>query len=196
MLKLGLCSWDEVLAPSDRPVRPSFWCPILPPLNHLEVGREWFDKVVTGLLGLSGPINPICGQYKSKLVHQGQNDAVLNRHRWGLLPWKLRIAATLSPSFPFEWSTFPYLPRPVTTTYMNINIASTHHNHHTFLVHEKDVLHVSGTYHSSSTDVYQISIALVDSINTSTIRMTYGRVLPCNLSPSYNTLHVVHNQHL
>jgi hypothetical protein len=26
------------------------------------------------------------------------------------------------------------------------------------LVQEKDVLHVSGTYHSSSTDVYQLSI--------------------------------------
>jgi hypothetical protein len=23
--KSGLCSWDEVLAPSDRPVRPSSW---------------------------------------------------------------------------------------------------------------------------------------------------------------------------
>jgi hypothetical protein len=39
-----------------------------------------------------------------------------------------------------------------------MNIASTHCNHHIFLVHEKEVLHVSGTYHSTSTGVYQLSI--------------------------------------
>jgi hypothetical protein len=42
---------------------------------------------------------------------------------------------------------------------MNINIASTHCNHHILLVHEKEVLHASETHHSSSTDVYQLSIA-------------------------------------
>jgi hypothetical protein len=62
-----------------------------------------------------------------KACHQGQNNVVLNRHRWGLPPWNLRITTTLSSSFPFECLTFPYLSRPVTTTYMNINIASTHH---------------------------------------------------------------------
>jgi hypothetical protein len=87
MSKSGLCSRDEVLAPSDRPAWQSFRCLILLPLNHLEAGQERFDKVVTGLLGLPGPINSICGgQYKSKLVHRGQNDAVLNRHRRGLPP--------------------------------------------------------------------------------------------------------------
>jgi hypothetical protein len=40
---------------------------------------------------------------------------------------------------------------------MIINIASTHRSHHILLVYEKEVLHVSGTYHSSSTDVYQLS---------------------------------------
>jgi hypothetical protein len=67
-LKLGLCSCDEVLAPGDRPARPSSWCLILPPLNHLEAGWEQFNKVVTGLLGLPGLINPTCAQYKSKLA--------------------------------------------------------------------------------------------------------------------------------
>jgi hypothetical protein len=66
--KSGLCSRDEVLAPDDRPARPSSWCLILPPLNHLKAGRERFDKVVTGLLGLPGLINPTCAQYKSKLA--------------------------------------------------------------------------------------------------------------------------------
>jgi hypothetical protein len=66
--KLGLCSRGEVLAPGDRPARPSSWCLILPPLNHLKAGRERFDKVVTGLLGLPGLINLTCAQYKSKLA--------------------------------------------------------------------------------------------------------------------------------
>jgi hypothetical protein len=100
--KLELCSRNEVLAPNDRLTRPSSCCLILPPPNHLEAGREWFDKVVTGLLGLPSLINTTCGQSKSKLVHRGQNDMILNRHRWGLLPLNLRIATTLSPPFPFE----------------------------------------------------------------------------------------------
>jgi hypothetical protein len=68
------------------------------PSNKPPQSREvWFDKVVTELLGLSGPINPT----------RGQNYAVLNRHRRGLPPWDIGIAMTLSSSFPFEWSTFP-----------------------------------------------------------------------------------------
>jgi hypothetical protein len=43
-------------------------CLILPLRNHLEGGREWFNKVVTRLLGLPGLINPTWGQYKSKLA--------------------------------------------------------------------------------------------------------------------------------
>jgi hypothetical protein len=67
---------------------------------------------------------------------------------------------------------------------MNINIAHTHHNHDILLANKKEVLHVSGTYHSSSTDGYQLSIArLVDKHKTSRYKDTYGRVLPCNLSP-------------
>jgi hypothetical protein len=54
---------------------------------------------------------------------------------------------------------------------------------------------MSGTYHSTSTDGYQLSIAhLVDKDNTYTTRVMYGRVLPCNLSQYYpRTLYVVHN---
>jgi hypothetical protein len=141
-----------------------------PPSNKPPQSREvWFDKVVTELLGLLGLINPTCDQYKSKHVHQGQNDVVLNLHRRELPLWNLRIVATLFPPFPSEWSTFSYLPRLITPISMNINIASTHCNHHILLVHEKEVLHTSVTYHSSSTDVYQLSIAhQVNNINTST----------------------------
>jgi hypothetical protein len=49
------------------------------PSNRSPRSREVrFDKIVTRLLGLSGPINLICDQYKSKLVQRVQNDAVLN----------------------------------------------------------------------------------------------------------------------
>jgi hypothetical protein len=49
------------------------------PSNKPPQSREGrFDKVVTGLLGLPGPINPTCGQYKSKLVYRGQNGTVVN----------------------------------------------------------------------------------------------------------------------
>jgi hypothetical protein len=44
------------------------------------------------------------------------------------------------------------------STYININIASTQHIQDILLVHEKGVLHVSGTYHSTSTDGYQLRI--------------------------------------
>jgi hypothetical protein len=56
--KLDPCSWDEVLAPSDaRPSRQ----PGLPhsSSNKPPQSREVrFDKVVTGLLGLSDIIKP------------------------------------------------------------------------------------------------------------------------------------------
>jgi hypothetical protein len=57
-LKSGPCSRDEVLAPSN--VRPDRH-PGLPhsPSNKPPQSREvWFDKVVTRLLGLPGPIKP------------------------------------------------------------------------------------------------------------------------------------------
>jgi hypothetical protein len=54
--KSGLCSRGEVLAPNDRDPTIILGCLILPPLNYLEAGRGWFDKVVTVLLGLSGSI--------------------------------------------------------------------------------------------------------------------------------------------
>jgi hypothetical protein len=67
-LNSGICSRDEVLAPSNaRPGHHSG----LPhsPSNKLPQSRERrFDKVVTGILGLSVPINPTSGQYKSSIA--------------------------------------------------------------------------------------------------------------------------------
>jgi hypothetical protein len=72
MSKMGPCSRDEVLPPPaiawpDRQPR-------LPhsPSNKPPQSREGrLDKVVTGLLGLSGPINPTWGQYKIKTCLSG-----------------------------------------------------------------------------------------------------------------------------
>jgi hypothetical protein len=105
-----------IVRPNRRPGLPHF------PSNKPPQSREgWFDKVVTGLLGLPDPVNSTCDQYKSKLVHRGQNDAVLNRHMRRLASWNLRIATSLSSPFPSEWSTSPYLPHPITPINININ---------------------------------------------------------------------------
>jgi hypothetical protein len=76
--KSGSCSRDEVLTSSDaRPGRH----PGLPhsPSNKLPQSREvWFNKVVTGLLGLQDPIKPDMRSVQIKACHQGQNDMVLN----------------------------------------------------------------------------------------------------------------------
>jgi hypothetical protein len=55
---------------------------------------------------LTGPISPTCDRYVQNLL-MGINPSVLNRHRWGLPHRSLKIATSLSPSFPFECSTDP-----------------------------------------------------------------------------------------
>jgi hypothetical protein len=118
----GMKSWHLAITRPDRRPRLSHSPSNKPP--QCREGR--FNKVVTGLLGLPGPINLTCSQYKSKLVHQAQNDVVLNWDRRWLPPWNLGIATTLSSPFPSEWSTFHYLPHPVTMTNININIYSSY----------------------------------------------------------------------
>jgi hypothetical protein len=195
--KVGPYSQDEVLAPSDRLARPSSWAALfsLQQTTSKQGGTIWQNSYWATRFTM--PHKPDMWSVQVKDCHRGQNEAILNRHRRGLQPWNLIITIALYPPFPSEWSTFPYLPHPVTPTNMNINIVSTHRNHHILLVHEKEALRASGTYHSSSTDVCQPSIALlVDNIDTSITRMAYGSVLPCNLSLSYKNLHIVHNQHM
>jgi hypothetical protein len=56
------------------------------------------------------------------------------------------------------------------TTSMNINLYA--YIQDILLVHKREVLHASGTYHSSSTDDYQLNIAhLVTKSNTSITRV-------------------------
>jgi hypothetical protein len=105
-------SWPSaIVQPNRHPGLPHS------PSNKAPWSSEvWFGKVVTGLLDLPAHIKPDMRSVQVKTCHQDQNDAVLNRHRWGLPPWNLEIATTLSPLFPSESSTFVYLPRPVTST--------------------------------------------------------------------------------
>jgi hypothetical protein len=104
----------------NRPLLPgwslgSLWCqpsrhPGLPhsTSNKPPWSREvQFDKVIIGLLGLPGPIKPNMESIQIKAYHRGQNDAVLNWHRWGLPHRNLGIATDLSPPFPSECSVDP-----------------------------------------------------------------------------------------
>jgi hypothetical protein len=102
-----LCSRDEVLAPINA--QPSCHSGLShSPSNKPPRSREGrFDKVVTRLLGLSDPVKPDKWSVQIKACHQDQNDTVLNWLRRGLPPWNLRIATTLSSSFPFECSIVP-----------------------------------------------------------------------------------------
>jgi hypothetical protein len=114
--KSGLCSWDEALAASDA--RPSHhaWLPDSPsnkpPRSRVRMvwqSSYWATR-------FTRPHKLDMRSVQIKACHRGQNDVVFNHHRQGLPPWNLIIATTLSPPFPFEWSTFPYLPHPVTST--------------------------------------------------------------------------------
>jgi hypothetical protein len=48
---------------------------------------------------LTGPISPACDRYVQYLL-AGANPSVLNRHRWGLQPWRCQLATYHSPTFP------------------------------------------------------------------------------------------------
>jgi hypothetical protein len=77
-LKLGPCSRDKswpsaVVRPDHHSGLPHS------PSNKLPRNREvWFNKVVTGLLGLSGIMKLNMRSVQVKVCHRGQNDAVLN----------------------------------------------------------------------------------------------------------------------
>jgi hypothetical protein len=186
---LGPYSQDEILAPAQPIHRRG---PPHGPSKKTPWSRKVrFDKVVTGphkpdMQSVQIKDCPSWPKQRGPYLTQTGATAMESQNSHGSLP-----------TLPFWVIHFPLFVCPVTPAYMNINIASTQRNQHILLVHEKEVLHLSGTYHSSSIDVYQLSISyLVVNINTSTTRITYIRVLPCNLSPSYKTVHVVHNQHM
>jgi hypothetical protein len=71
-----------------------------------------------------------------KTCHRGQNDAVINRHEWGLPHRNLRIATTLSSHFPSSVSLIPLLAPPGLATTNNQSLLIINH---IILVHEKRV---------------------------------------------------------
>jgi hypothetical protein len=54
------------------------------------------------------PISPACDQYVQYLL-TGANPSVLNRHRWGIQPWRCRLSISHSPTFPT--SCLPLFPK-------------------------------------------------------------------------------------
>jgi hypothetical protein len=48
---------------------------------------------------LTGPITPVCDRYVQYLL-AGANWTVLNRHRWGIQPWRCRLSTYHFPTFP------------------------------------------------------------------------------------------------
>jgi hypothetical protein len=113
---LGLCSWDEVLAPCNTRSGYHSGLPHSPSNKPPRSRVRWFGKVVTGLLGLLALIKPGMRSVQIKACHWGQNDMVLNRHKQGRPPRNLGIATAPSSSIPSECSTISKLPCPVPAT--------------------------------------------------------------------------------
>jgi hypothetical protein len=77
-LKLSSCSQDEVLAPAIVQPGRHHGLPHSPSKKPPQSREVQFDKVVTRLLALPGPIKPDMWLVQIKSYHQGQNDTVLN----------------------------------------------------------------------------------------------------------------------
>jgi hypothetical protein len=60
---------------------------------------------------LTGPKSPACDRYVQYLL-TGANRSVLNRHRWGLQPWRCWLVTYHSPTFPTSCLHFPQRPPP------------------------------------------------------------------------------------
>jgi hypothetical protein len=82
----------EVLTTKDSLTRASSWVTSFP-LAHdsLGVGERGFGQVITQLHQLTGSITPACDRHVQYLL-TGANPSVLNRHMWGLQPWRCRLS--------------------------------------------------------------------------------------------------------
>jgi hypothetical protein len=60
---------------------------------------------------LIGRIIPVCDRYIQYLL-AGANRTVLNRHRWGLQPWRCRLSMYHSLTFPTTCLPFPLVAPP------------------------------------------------------------------------------------
>jgi hypothetical protein len=79
------------------------------PANE-EVGAKLsiYQRPATRLIG---PISPVCDWYIQYLL-AGANQTVLNRHRWGLQPWRCRLSTYHSPTFPTSCLPFSLVAPP------------------------------------------------------------------------------------
>jgi hypothetical protein len=91
---------EEVLATKDRLAQPLSWVSsFLLPCDSPGVGERGFNPMVTELHQLTGPITPTCDRYVQYLL-AGANRMVLNRHRWGLQPWRCGLVTYPLPDLP------------------------------------------------------------------------------------------------
>jgi hypothetical protein len=104
---------------------------------------------------LTGPISPACDQYVQYLL-TGTNPSVLNRHRWGLQPWRCRLFTYHSPTFPTSWLPFPLKAPP------GLRVSIQHLP--TELEREQALNPTSGSLHSTSTVTYHLSIAWANDV--------------------------------
>jgi hypothetical protein len=107
--KSGLCSRDEVLAPSDARLGHYLGLPHSPSNKPPQCREGQFDKVVPGLLGLPCPIKPDMRPAQIKACHRNQSDTVLNWHRRGLPPWNSHDPLLI---LPFWVNPFPLIAPP------------------------------------------------------------------------------------
>jgi hypothetical protein len=90
----------EVLTTKDRLARLLSWvASFFLPYDSPGVGERGFSLMVTQLLQLTGSISPACDRYVQYLL-VGANPLVLNRHKWGLQPWRCRLATYHSLTLP------------------------------------------------------------------------------------------------
>jgi hypothetical protein len=59
----------------------------------------------------TGPISPACDRYVQYLL-MWANRTILNRHRWGLQPWRCRLSIYHSPTFLASYLPFPLKAPP------------------------------------------------------------------------------------
>jgi hypothetical protein len=106
---------EELLTTKDRLAQPSSRvASFFLPCDSPGVGERDFGPMVTQLLKLTGPISPACDRYVQYLL-AGANPSVLNRYRWGLQPWRCRLATYHSLTFPTSCLHFPLMARPVSS---------------------------------------------------------------------------------
>jgi hypothetical protein len=83
---------------ADRSVSLS---PIFSPITVIEAVHLSQTSVEDILHQFTRPISPACDQF-IQYLHMWINPSILNRHRWGLPPWRSRLSTSLSPSIPIE----------------------------------------------------------------------------------------------